>query len=106
MSFSALLEFVANVVTVITGLGAIYAYAYYRYDRRKRRKAVEDHLRVEKETGGDKGQRTVLHLMAKLGLTEAEILLAAFDSRKIKRGTSVDETGKANLLLLEWDDKS
>jgi hypothetical protein len=46
---------------------------------------VEAYLRLEKEAGIDKGQRSARHLMAKLGLTEGQVLEASRRSPAIKR---------------------
>ncbi|THK33449.1 hypothetical protein EHS39_36285 [Ensifer sp. MPMI2T] len=52
---------------------------------------------------GDAGQRTVLHLVAHLGMSEAEIVDAAFRSKVIRRLVSVDNQGKADRLLLVYE---
>jgi len=62
-----------------------------------------DYLKREKQKGENKGQRTILHLIAKLGMTEVQVLEASFQSGKITRRLSRDgNTGRANEILLEW----
>ena len=51
----------------------------------KRSARMETYLRLEKEAGIDKGQRSARHLMAKLGLTEGQVLDASRRSPAIKR---------------------
>jgi hypothetical protein len=43
-----------------------------------------------------------MHLSAMLGMTEADILQAVFDSKKIVRRIQKDLDGKANRILLEY----
>jgi hypothetical protein len=41
--------------------------------------------------------------MAHLGMTEAEVLHAAFHSKLVRRATNVDDRGHAAGLLFEYD---
>lgn len=43
-----------------------------------------------------------MHLMARLSLTEAEVLSAAFRSKKISPVVGVDDKGRADKLLFEY----
>src|ERR1700692_3152954 len=67
---------------------------------------LENYLKAEKAAGRDKGQRTILHLMARLGLTEAEVLQASFGSKHLVRRLAVDPTTlRADAILLEYVDR-
>ena len=66
-------------------------------------KHLGQYLRDER-SNGDKGQRTVTHLIAAVGLTEADIFDAAFDSDHIKRTTGKDGKGIAAGLFFEYID--
>jgi hypothetical protein len=103
MSFEKSLEVAANFAAVITACVALFAYCNYRWEQRGRRVRLERHLKEEKELGWDQGQRTVTHLMAQLGMTEAEVLHAAFQSDLVRRATVVDDQGRADALLFEYD---
>ncbi len=100
---------VANVAAILTALIAAWAGIYVMVDLRKKRLKLEEYLQEvhDNATGDDKGQRTILHLMTRLGLTEAEILHASFRSKCIKRRLAADkETGRADAMLLQYDSKS
>ena len=43
-----------------------------------------------------------MHLMARLSLTEAEVLSAAFRSNKISPVVGVNDEGRADTLLFEY----
>jgi hypothetical protein len=103
MSPSDALEVLANIAAVVTASVALFAYLTYRFQQRSRRIRLEQHLQEEKERGWDQGQRTVTHLMAHLGMTEAEVLHAAFQSRMVRRATVIDDQGRADAMLFEYD---
>jgi hypothetical protein len=95
---------VANLAAILTAALAVWFWAYYRHDIKHKRVLLEDHLREEKDSGNDRGQRSILNLMAELGLTEDEILRASFGSKKILRRVHVSkETNLADSLLFEYD---
>ncbi len=103
-SCEKILSIVSNVASILTAFVAIGAYAIYRCERSKKRSRLENYLRAERDKG-DKGQRTVTHLIAAVGLTEADIFDAAFASAHIKRTTRKDpETGLATSILFEYVD--
>jgi hypothetical protein len=96
------LEVLANVAAILTAIVAVWAYGRYLWVQRQRRLRLEHHLREERHVG-NQGHRTLLHLVAHLGMSEAEIIDAAFKSKVIRRRVSVDDQGRANRLLLEYD---
>lgn len=96
------LETFANIAAILTAIIAVWAYGRFLWERRQKRIRLETHLRGEKSRA-DNGQRTVLHLVAHLGMSEAEIVDAAFKSKVIRRLVSVDEQGRADRLLLEYE---
>lgn len=64
---------------------------------------MEDYLKNEKARKIDQGQRSILHLVAHLGMTDAEILQASFQSDHVARRLGKDdETGMAKAVLFEW----
>ena len=106
MTDSDTLEVVAQLAAIFTALVAVLAYGGYLLDRGRRRRELEDYLKRQKQAGRDKGQRTLLHLIAKMGMTEAQIMDAAFRSPHIRRVVGSDSQGRADVLLLEYTDGS
>lgn len=110
MNFTPLLDAVgavANVASILTAVIAAIASIWYFLSGRRRMKKLEAYLRTEKnKTAGreDRGQRSLLHVMARVGLTEQEALQASFKSPYIKRLLA---TGQAHHLatdiLFEYD---
>jgi hypothetical protein len=103
-SCEKILTIVANVASILTAFIAAIAYLRYQCERRKKRERLVKYLR-EQGGKGDKGQRTMTHLIAAVGLTEADIFDAAFASDHIKRTTGKDsETGRASVIFFEYVD--
>ena len=102
------LGIVSDIAAILTAAVAGWAGLYFWIDIRGKRQRLEAYLKQVKDTAkdDDKGQRSILHLMARLGLTEAEILHASFRSSRIKRTLAADkDTGRADAMLLEYDPK-
>ena len=100
------LEAIANVASIVTAIIAGWAGSWFLYQRRQKRLRLENYLKAEKESGRDKGQRTLMHLVAELGMTETEVMDAAFRSRHILRRVSPDMFGAAARLFLEYSAKN
>ena len=97
------LGIVANIAAILTAVVAAFGYSAYRWDKCQKRQRLEKYLKVEKAIGKNRGQRSLLHLMANVGMTEAELIQASFRSKHIDRKIAKDdETGRADALLLEW----
>ncbi len=103
MTYSRVLEVTSHWAAILTAGVAVWAYGRYLYERHQKRLRLEAHLKAEKKAGHDEGQRTILHLVAQLGMTETEVVDAAFRSKCIRRVVSTDEKGHASALLLEYD---
>jgi len=96
---------IANVSAILTAVVAIFGYGAYRVEQCSKYKKLENYLKAEKSKGKDFGQRSLLHLMANVGMTEAELIQASFRSNHIKRKIAPDEkTNRAEALLLEWSE--
>jgi hypothetical protein len=95
-----------SIAGILTSVVAVMAYGVFRFERYKKRRALERFLEQEKpEKRGphDPGRRTLLHVSVEVGMTEAEVLDAAFRSKKIKRFLRHDKgTGLANGIFLEF----
>lgn len=98
------IEIIADISAILTAIVAVVGYSCFVIDRYVKQCKLEKYLKNEKQDG-DKGQRSLLHLMAKLGMTEPELLQASFRSKYIVRRVGVDkETKRADVLLLEYKD--
>lgn len=106
MTYDRFLEIAGNWAAIVTAAVAAVAYGSYRWDRYKKRRRLEEHLRQEKERGHDQGQRSILHLMAELRMTESGVLDAAFRSKKVRCVTKVDEQFQAKALMFEYVDEA
>jgi Ni/Fe-hydrogenase subunit HybB-like protein len=92
------LDAFANIASILTALIAAGASVYLWCERRKKINRLAEYLK--KESGHS---HTVVHLMANLGMTEAEILHASFASRHVVHKVRKDyETGLASQLLFEY----
>lgn len=92
---------VADLAAIATAVVAIWAWGWYVWQHRKRRDALEHYLRGLKE-GREYGRRTVLHLMANLGMTEAQVLEAAFSSKHVRAIPGSDDRGRADAIFFEY----
>ena len=100
MTYPQLLEITAHWSAILTAAVATCFSLSYWCARRKKRLALEAHLKCEKDKAKDKGQRTLIHLTRHLSMTEADILQAAFSSKKVVAKARVnDTTGFAEELL-------
>ncbi len=102
MTYSRILEIASHWAAILTAGVAVFAYSRYLYERRQKRLRLEAYLKAEKEVGRDKGQRTVLYLVAQLGMTETQVVDSAFRSKCIRRLVSLDQKGHASVLMLEY----
>ena len=99
-----ILSIASNVASILTAFVAIVAYVRYQCERSNKRRRLEQYLRDERGMG-DKGQRTMTRLIAKVGLTESDIFDAAFSSKHIKRTIDEDpDTGLASTIFFEYVD--
>ena len=73
---------VADAAAIVTAVATACAWAYFVCDRRRKLRRVEKYLLSAKSTSpaGGKGRRSVLNVMAYCGMTEGEVLSAAFRS--------------------------
>ena len=101
MTYQNLIEITAAWASIFTAAVAVLFYVGYRCERREKRRRLENYLKDEKAKGEDKGQRTLPHLIANIGMSETDILDCAFRSRHIVRTVEVMD-GKATGLFLEY----
>jgi len=108
MTCKEMLEIVANIVAILTFLGALGAWFYYQWGFRAKKEALEKYLRERMEKyrhHGGECQFGFLHLTAKTGLTEAEILQASFNNdKKIKRIEKENQEGFTIKILFQYND--
>lgn len=96
------LDFWANLAAILTAVVATVAYARYLWVRCTKRWCLERYLKREKAIGANKGQRTVLHLVAKLKMAEGDVLDAAFRSKRIRCVSLPDKDGRVASLLFQY----
>lgn len=103
------LHTIADAAAIITAAVALGASFLLWLRRLRQRQRLEKYLKAERPEHrgkGDTGARTVLHLMAALGMSEGDVLNAAFRSKKVKRLTAADpESGRATAILLRFEDR-
>ncbi len=102
MSYYGILETLSQWAAILTAVVAVLASAWYVMERRRKRRRLEQYLKDEYEARRDKGQRTLLHLAANLGMTETEIMDAAFRSKRIDRVVVTDSAGRADRMMLVY----
>lgn len=93
---------IANWAAILTALVAVWAFGYFLWSQRKRRKALEGYLREQKLMRLDEARRTIMHLMANLSMTEAEVLQAGFQSSVITAAPGIDEQGRTVRIYFEY----
>lgn len=98
------LEVVSYIAAIGTAAVAICAWRKYEHDKATKREKLENYLKAEKAKQVNQGQRTLNHLMAHVGLSHADILQAAFDSKKIKLTPKESARGHAIGVWLEYKD--
>ncbi|MBT3808809.1 MAG: hypothetical protein HOL07_11775 [Rhodospirillaceae bacterium] len=103
--FRDCLGLVANFAAIATAFVALVGSGWYVVERCKKKHRLEAYLKAERDKGADKGQRSVLHLIARVGLTEQEILQVSFRSKHIGRVLTTNKAdGIAKDILLEYRD--
>src|SRR5690606_38808236 len=100
--YESLLGITADWAAILTAAVATLAYARFMLAQDKRKRALERYLREEKLMGVDEARRTILHLMANLSMTEAEVLQAGFQSDLVRAVPGIDEQGRAVQLYFEY----
>ena len=102
MTYSRILETLAHWAAILTFAVAVVGYGIYRWERWQKRLRLEKFLKRELESGAVNNKRTLVALSAELGMTEVEIMDAAFRSSCINRLVSPDAKGHASKVLLEY----
>ncbi|RYG86104.1 MAG: hypothetical protein EON59_10755 [Alphaproteobacteria bacterium] len=92
----------ANLAAIITAVIAVWVWLWFRAQRVRRRRRLEQYLREVKLAGDGMGQRTVLHLIGNLRMTEAQVFEAAFDSKVVVTVPGQDHTGIANRIYFQY----
>ncbi len=99
------LGFLANIAAILTALVAVVGSIWFVLERSAKQRRLEAYLKAERDAGEDKGQRSILHLVARVGLTEQEIMQASFRSKHIGRVLTTNKLdGMAKDILFEYRD--
>lgn len=100
------LEIFANIASILTAVVATVVASYYALDRKNKRVKLENYLKAERLDNPDRHIHTALHLMARLGLTESEILNASFASDHVIRKEHVNrDTNLTDQILFEYQER-
>lgn len=89
------------ITTVATSVG-LWGYFSYCFNAKQKRRKLEQYLKEQKEKLHGQGQRSLIHLVRHVGLTEDEIIQISFKSKRIERRIKKDEEGYAKSLLFEY----
>lgn len=106
MSYTDIVSVASDWAAILTAGIAVWAYGKYLWHQRSQTKALEKYLKAEKDHLENKGQRTITHLMARLSMTEAEVVRASFRSKKVRSFIGTDDKGRADVLLFQHDENS
>ena len=93
-----------SIETLVSTIVGLYGYVKHRCGRRIKDRKLIFYLRKEKEKGTDKGQRSIVHLSSRVGLTEDEIFQASCRNRKIRRTIKKGKDDFAAQVLYEYHD--
>ena len=105
MTSKETLEYFANTAAILTLLGGVGAWCYYQAGFILKKRELEKFLKEEGESDQKKGKQgaySFLHITAKTGLTESEILQASFRNPRIKRLEKLDREGFADKILFMY----
>ena len=91
----------AFVITASGAIVGIWGYTRHLFDFRRKRKRLEKYL-LEEKGKGDTGQRSLLHIVRYVGLTQDETIKISFKSPRINRKLKKGEAGFADKLLFEY----
>lgn len=102
------IEIVANVASILTALAAIYFFADRWFSAKKRARRLLDYLQMLKKKHPQEPARSIVHLMARLGMTQADVLQAAlfYDSmifRSIRPGGKDDPIARDIMFVYDPD---
>lgn len=101
MTYKDWLEIVAAWSAILTAVVAVIAYGGFIIGGIRKRWRLEKYLKAQLALGKDRGQRTLVHLVANLGMSETEIMDSAFRSNHVERKVEV-QGGKAVNILLSY----
>ena len=100
MDYASTLSVLANWAALLTAVVAVVAYFQFVVLQLVRRWQLEAYLKSVRHEG--QGQKTVLHLMRELRMTEDEVMRAGLHSRKVTPRVTSDGHGLADKLLFEY----
>ena len=93
------LQAIANVASIVTAIFAAVASLFWLRDHIVNLRKLRGYLQHSGK------QHSLVYLMARLRLTQGEILWAAFHSHHVRCPVRVDdETGLASQILFEYSD--
>jgi hypothetical protein len=104
MTVLTILQTLANIASIATSIVAVWAFWRFVLNRRRQRRRIEQHLRDERKNG--RIGIAVIDIVAELGLSEVEVMHAAFRSRHINRLVQpAGISGSSPRIVLEYHGK-
>ena len=101
-TYHDVMDIVASWAAILTATVAVFAYSHLRWERYGKRRRLERYLKAEKDAHKDRGQRTLTHLVVKLGMSGTDVMDSVFRSKHVDRKVTVARDGKADEILLEY----
>ncbi len=92
------LEILANIASILTAVFAAGVSAIIWWDRTQKRRRLVEYLRDEATNHPATADHTIYNIMSKKGLTQDEIIHAAFNSPHVQCKVHVDPKGVADGL--------
>lgn len=104
LAYKSTLEIAADWAAILTALVAVIVASRFYLEKRARQRALEKYLRDKKASPDGLDRYTVMHLMANLAMTEAEVLHAGFRSKKVKAVPGEDKQGRAVRIYFQYSE--
>ena len=106
MIFISGLHILADVAAIVTAIAALWAYLNYRLEGYRKRRRLEQYLEVMRSISC--WRVTPLEAAVAVGMTEAEVMNAAYRSKLIERQTTPDTAEAPARIVLKYvdDDES
>lgn len=104
-SIKDFVNFTADACAILTAIIAIWFSIRVKFGEFDRLSKLEKYLKAKRDASNekDKGQRSILHIMARVGLSEEEVLRAIFQRKHIRCLLKSDHDGYASSILLWYE---
>ncbi len=100
--WSNIASIITLIITAVATIVGLWGYFSYRFNTYQKQRKLEQYLEGQNKESRRQVQKSLLHLVRHVGLTEDEIIQISFKSKRIKRRIKKDEEGFAKSLLFEY----